>query len=92
VRGIRRAAPAQVTACRVVTQTPKNIEKVIAKVRKNQYGREMNCADLTGEFSTEGIDISAITIWRILRKAGFKKTKPTRKPRLIKKIREDRLK
>jgi len=52
----------------------------------------MNCADLTGEFSTEGIDISAIKIWRILRKAGFKKTKPTRKPRLIKKIREDRLK
>jgi len=32
------------------------------KVRKNQYGREINCANLAGEFSAEGIDISAITI------------------------------
>jgi hypothetical protein len=32
-----------------------------------------------------------MTIWRTLRGAGFKKTKPTRKPGLTKKIQQDRL-
>jgi transposase len=73
-------------------QTTENIEKVVEKVRKDRYGREKSCADLAGELSTEGLDISAITIWRILKKAGFNKTKPTRKPGLTKKMKEDRLK
>jgi len=72
-------------------QTPENIEKVVKKVRKGRYGREKSCADLAGELSMEGLDISAITIWRILKQAGFKKTKPTRKPGLTKKMKKDRL-
>ena len=43
-------------------QTPKNIEKVITKVRKNQHSREINYINLTGEFSTKGINILTITI------------------------------
>ena len=73
-------------------QTSENINNLIAKVRNSRYGRELNCADLAGAFSAEGIDISAMTIWRMLRKAGFRKTKPTRKPGLTKKMRDDRLK
>jgi transposase len=43
-------------------QTPDTKEKVVAKVRKDRYGREKSCADLAGELSQEGIDISAITV------------------------------
>jgi len=32
-----------------------------------------------------------MTVWRVLRKAGMKKTKPTRKPGLTKKMKEERL-
>ncbi|KAJ5167362.1 uncharacterized protein N7482_006143 [Penicillium canariense] len=57
----------------------------------NRYGREKSCADLAGELSKEGIIISATTIWRILKNAGLRKTKPTRKPGLTKKMKADRL-
>jgi hypothetical protein len=73
-------------------QTLKNTEKVIAKVRKDRYSCEKTCADLAGKLSTEGINILAIFIWRILKAAGYNKIKLTRKPRLTKKIKEDRLK
>jgi hypothetical protein len=43
-------------------------------------------ADITGELSANGFEISAVTVWRILRKAGFRKMKPIRKPGLIKKM------
>jgi transposase len=72
-------------------QTTANIDKVVAKVRHDRYGREKTAADIAGELSSEGIDISASTILKILHKAGFKKTKPTRKPGLTKKMRADRL-
>ena len=35
--------------------------------------------------------ISAMTVWRILKKAGLRKTKPTRKPGLTKQMRAERL-
>jgi transposase len=66
-------------------------ENLIQKVRRDRYGREKSCADLAGDLSQEGIDVSATTVWRILKKAGFKKTKPTRKPGLTQKMREERL-
>lgn len=67
-------------------------DSVLSKVRRDRYRREKTCADLAGELSIEGIDISATTIQRILWKAGFHKTKPTRKPRLTKKMKAERLK
>ena len=72
-------------------QTPENVDKIITKVRTNRYGREKTAADLAGELSLEGIEISATTVFRILKAAGFKKTKPTRKPGLTKKMKEARL-
>jgi transposase len=65
--------------------------KVICSVRTDRYGREKSCADIAGALSQEGYNISDITVWRILRKAGYRKTKPTRKPGLTKKMKEDRL-
>lgn len=64
---------------------------VASKVRCNYYSREKTYADIAGELSLEGINISLITIWQILRGADFKKIKPTRKSGLIKKIQQDRL-
>jgi transposase len=63
----------------------------ISKVQRDRYGREKSCADIAGELSLEGLEISATSIWRILKTAGYNKTKPTRKPGLTKKMRAERL-
>jgi len=60
-------------------------------VRTNRYGRKKTAANLASELSLKGIEILAITVFRILKKAGFEKTNLTRKPRLTKKMKEDRL-
>jgi len=72
-------------------QQQQAFKKVVNLVRRDRYGREKTCADIAGELSQDGQDISALTVWRVLRKAGFKKTKPTRKPGLTKDIRQERL-
>lgn len=64
---------------------------LLAKVRLDRYGREKTCAQLAGDLSNIGIEISGRSIARILNRMGFKKTKPTRKPGLTKKMREERL-
>ena len=46
-------------------------EKVVNLVRRDRYGREKTCADIAGDLSQEGLDISASTVWRVLRKAGY---------------------
>ena len=70
-------------------QEPTVQQEVTAKVRQDRYGREKTCADIAGELSLAGHDVSATTVWRILRSAGFRKTKPTRKPGLTKKMKKD---
>jgi len=66
-------------------------EEVMKLVRRDRYGREKSCADIAGDLSHFGIEISATSIWRILRRAGFQKTKPTRKPGLTQKMKKERL-
>jgi transposase len=66
-------------------------EIVISKVRSDRYGREKSCADLAGDLSKLGINISAETVRRILKKNGFRKTKPTRKPGLTPAMKKARL-
>lgn len=68
-------------------QTDEAKKAVLAKVRKDRYGREKTCASIAQELGT----ISSMTVWRILRKAGLKKTKPTRKPGLTEQMKLDRL-
>ncbi|KAL6352059.1 hypothetical protein LRP88_14872 [Fusarium phalaenopsidis] len=77
---------------RPTKQTEEAKKAVIAKVRRDRYGREKTCADIAGDLSLEGHNLSAITVWRILKAAGFQKTKPTRKPGLTKKMRQERYK
>jgi transposase len=73
-------------------QIEANTQAVLEKVRTNRYGRELPCTDLAGLLSLAGIEVSATTVWQILRKHGFRKTKPTRRPGLTKKIKEERYK
>ncbi|KAF1981718.1 hypothetical protein K402DRAFT_312670, partial [Aulographum hederae CBS 113979] len=70
---------------------PEIQDAITTKVRLDRYGREKSCADIAGELSQQGINISAATVYRCLKAIGFKKTKPTRKPGLTKKMKEDRL-
>jgi len=76
---------------RLSKQTPEVTEKIVELVRCDRYGREKTVADLTRALSLEDINISATTVFQILKRVGFKKTKPTRKPGLTKKIRAKRL-
>jgi transposase len=76
---------------RSLKNTEENQQIIISKVRLDQYVREKTCAQLAGDLSQLGIEISGHTVAKILKKMGFKKTKPTRKPGLTKKMREERL-
>jgi len=76
---------------RPTKQIEETVNSILDKVRRDRYGREKTCADLAGDLSEDGIDISATTVWRILREAGFQKTKPTRKPGLTKRMKDERL-
>ncbi|KAK1914276.1 hypothetical protein P3342_007522 [Pyrenophora teres f. teres] len=64
-------------------------EVAIEKVRRDRYGREKTCADIAGDLSL--YNVSSTTVWRVLKAAGYHKTKPTRKPGLTKKMRQERL-
>jgi len=72
---------------RPTVQTDEKQEEILKKVRRDRYGREKICAYIV----TEVGGVSAMIVWRILRKAGLKKTKPTRKPGLTNKMKKDRL-
>jgi len=67
---------------RPTKRTEQVSELVAAEVRTDRYGREKSCANISGFLSEKGVNISASTVHRILRKNGFRKTKPTRKPGL----------
>jgi hypothetical protein len=67
------------------------IKLIIGKVERNQYRREKTYADITGELSSVGREISTSTVYRILVSTGFRKIKLMRKPRLTKVIKANRL-
>lgn len=72
-------------------RTPELIETVTAAVKTDRYGREKSCDLIAFELQAKGLQISASTVWRVLRSAGFQKTKPTRKPGLSEAMRKRRL-
>lgn len=72
-------------------QTTELHDVVQLKVRGDRYGRERSCADLAGDLRDLGYEVSKNTVWRILRASGFRKTKPTRKPGLTTRMKEERL-
>lgn len=67
-------------------QTEELVQDILSKVRRDRYAREKTCAQIALEIG----GVSAITVWRILRASGYRKTKPTRKPGLTKEMRAAR--
>lgn len=63
-------------------QTYNTIEATTQIVRASKHSRTMTCADIAGELSKLRIEVSRETVRRILKNAGFKKSKPTKKPGL----------
>jgi transposase len=61
-------------------------QEILDAVGRDRYGREKTCQMIADEMG-----LSGMTVWRVLRRAGLKKTKPTRKPGLTKKMKEARL-
>jgi transposase len=70
---------------------PKKVDKsmkaVISRVKTDRYGREKTCQMIANELG----NLSAMTVWRILRSAGMRKTKSTRKPGLTPAMKAARL-
>ncbi|KAH8160752.1 hypothetical protein CIB48_g7493 [Xylaria polymorpha] len=54
-------------------------DEIIVKARSDGHGREKTCAQIAAEL---GGQVSATTVSRVLRSAGIKRSRPTRKPRL----------
>ncbi|KAL6167944.1 hypothetical protein ACJQWK_05613 [Exserohilum turcicum] len=60
---------------------------------QSTYKTPLALADLQSRrISLQGVNISRTTVWRVLREAGYRKTKPTRKPGLTQEMRSARLK
>jgi transposase len=73
-------------------QTDEVKEAVISIARRETDGsRERGAAGIAGELGQEGYQISAATVRRILEKAGFNRTKPTRKKGLARRPRQESL-
>ncbi|KAI1520645.1 HTH-Tnp-Tc3-2 domain containing protein [Pyrenophora tritici-repentis] len=71
---------------------PHHVQDASRSGRPAKQTEEKTCADVAGGLSLKGVEISASTVWRVLREAGYKKTKPTRKPGLTQEMRSARLK
>jgi len=70
---------------RPVRITQRVEQAVVDAVTKDRYGREKTLVQLGAQFQ-----ISAQSVFRILKKKHFRKTKPTRKPGLTKDMRTAR--
>src|SRR5271170_3764838 len=68
-------------------QTEEIVTEILSKVRGDRYACKKTCAQIAAEVG----GVSDITVWRILRSAGFRKTKPTRKPDLTPEMKKARL-
>ena len=66
-------------------RTSAKIREVIKKVRCDRYGREKSTEQLA-----LNTNISARTVYQILKSQNFCKTKPTHKPGLLAQIKKDR--
>ena len=66
-------------------------EALLKKIRRDRYGREKTSLRLSMELKEEGIEISGSTVYRILKRINMRKTKPTRKPGLTQKMKDERL-
>ncbi|PHH81602.1 hypothetical protein CDD82_352 [Ophiocordyceps australis] len=61
-------------------QTDDIKEAIATTICRDGNGREKTTANIAAELTSEGFPISSTTIYRVLKKSGLRKTKPTRKP------------
>jgi hypothetical protein len=73
---------------RPTKQTTKLIQNVISKVSCDRYGREKSCTQIAADLAGQ---VSAMTVWRILKAPSFRKTRPTRKSGLTPEMEAARL-
>ena len=76
---------------RPTKQTEAFKDLLTSKVRIDRFGRELSYADLVGYLSANGQECSIQTVSTYLKKLKFRKTKPTRKPGLTKKMKDEYL-
>ena len=62
---------------RPTKRTQEMKKAAIAKVLHSPYGRKKTCAEIASELASEGMEISPTSVSRILKAAGFRKTKVT---------------
>jgi len=62
---------------RPTKQTAEKVAEIEGKVTKDRFGREKSA-----EYLSREVEISSSTVQRILKRQGYSKTKPTRKPGL----------
>ena len=67
------------------------LSELTRQVTLDRYAREKSCQELASDLTKAGLPCSPMTVWRTLRNAGFRKTKPTRKPGLSAKAKVERL-
>ena len=73
-------------------RTERAIEAITGALQTDRYGREKTCQLIATELLQNcGIQLSEVTVWRVLRSAGYRKTKPTRKPGLTEAMKTARL-
>ncbi|KAJ5378926.1 hypothetical protein N7509_012045 [Penicillium cosmopolitanum] len=71
----------QVVHDHFIADAPRSADLKSKRLLSIKY-HQTTYADLAGELRSKDTLISAMTMWHILKKAGLRKTKPTRKPGL----------
>jgi hypothetical protein len=76
---------------RPTKQTPEVTALLEGLVSRDRFGREKTAADLAGDLDRLGYDLSRETVRTVLKKAGYRKLKTTKKPGLTEKMKTERL-
>ncbi|OCK86846.1 uncharacterized protein K441DRAFT_597492, partial [Cenococcum geophilum 1.58] len=71
---------------RKIKMTREFEQRIIKKATSDRYGREKSSAYIAAKYGC-----SKKTVWRVLRRHGYRKIEPIRKPCLLPEIKEARL-
>lgn len=78
-RPVFRICDAFLAGLRASKQAQDAVQQTASAVRLDRWGRENKCANVAAAgLGLDGYSIRRATVWRILRRAGFERIKPTR--------------
>lgn len=72
-------------------QTEEVKNEVNKLIRFDRYAREKSCEEITADLKSLGFQVAPMTVWRMLKATGNRKTKPTSKPGLSEEAKKARL-